>query len=54
MRSTSIVLVEQRVRRALEVADRGYLLEDGRISVSGDADELMADENVIEMYMGGV
>lgn len=50
----SIVLVEQRVRRALEVADRGYLLEDGRISVSGEASELMTDPNVIEMYMGGI
>lgn len=50
----AIVLVEQRVRRALDVADRGYLLEDGQISASGPASDLLNDDNVIQMYMGGV
>ena len=50
----SIALVEQRVEQALEVADRGYLLEDGQTTVTGPADELLADRTVIEKYLGGV
>jgi branched-chain amino acid transport system ATP-binding protein len=50
----SIVIVEQRVKQALDVADRGYLLEDGRTTVSGPAGELLDNEDVVEKYLGGV
>lgn len=50
----SIMLVEQRVEQALEVADRGYLLEDGRTTVTGAAGELLEDEDVVQKYLGGV
>lgn len=49
----SVVLVEQRVGKALELADRGYLLEDGGTTVHGDANELLNDDQIIEKYLGG-
>lgn len=49
----TIVLVEQRVNKALSIADTGYLLEDGRIAEGGPAQDLIDDETVVERYMGG-
>jgi branched-chain amino acid transport system ATP-binding protein len=49
---TSILLVEQNARAALEVADHGYVLETGSISVEGPADELAHNPRVIESYLG--
>ena len=49
----SILLVEQNARKALRVADRGYVLETGTITASGPADELGSDEKVQEAYLGG-
>lgn len=49
----SIVLVEQRARKALEVADRGCLLESGQITHRGEADAMLDDEAVVEQYLGG-
>ena len=48
----SILLVEQNARAALEVADYGYVLETGEISLQGPARELAGDPRVIETYLG--
>ncbi len=48
----AILLVEQNARAALRVADRGYVLEMGRITLSGPSAELAADDRIVEMYLG--
>jgi len=50
---TTVFLVEQDIHNALRVADRGYVLESGRISLSGTAEELEGDERVEASYLGG-
>ena len=50
---TTILLVEQNAQMALSVADRGYVLETGRIVTSGTGAELLADEAVKKAYLGG-
>jgi branched-chain amino acid transport system ATP-binding protein len=47
-----ILLVEQRVVEALELCDRGYVLEAGRLALSGDRRTLLADERVQRAYLG--
>jgi branched-chain amino acid transport system ATP-binding protein len=49
---TSVLLVEQDVDAALSVAERAYVLETGRIVLSGKAGELLADTRVQESYLG--
>jgi ABC-type branched-subunit amino acid transport system ATPase component len=49
----TIALVEQNAARALEVGDRGYVLELGRNKLEGSGRELLADRRVREMYLGG-
>jgi len=49
---TTILLVEQNARMALGVARYGFVLETGRIVLSGTVDELLANENVREFYLG--
>ncbi|MDE2565479.1 MAG: ABC transporter ATP-binding protein, partial [Burkholderiales bacterium] len=49
---TSILLVEQNARAALEVADHGYVLETGSIVLQGPAGQLAGDPRVIETYLG--
>lgn len=49
---TSILLVEQDVDAALTVAERGYVIETGRIVLSGAASDLLADTRVQESYLG--
>jgi branched-chain amino acid transport system ATP-binding protein len=48
----AILLIEQNARAALQVADTGYVLEAGRMTLSGDAATLAADERIVEMYLG--
>ncbi len=48
----SMLLVEQNAKLALELADRAYLLETGRVALSGTSQELMADESVRRSYLG--
>jgi branched-chain amino acid transport system ATP-binding protein len=48
----TILLVEQNARAALEVADRGYVLEMGEIALEGPAAELARDPRVIDTYLG--
>lgn len=51
-RNVGILLAEQNARRALAIADRGYVLETGRIVLGGTAAELRADPRVQEAYLG--
>ena len=51
-RGVTILLVEQNARAALKVADRGYVLETGRVVLSGSARELLQDERVRKAYLG--
>ena len=49
----TILLVEQNARKALEIADRGYVLETGRVVLSGTARELAKNPEVERAYLGG-
>jgi branched-chain amino acid transport system ATP-binding protein len=49
-----LLLVEQNARESLAIADRGYLLENGKITGSGTAVELMSDNAVQHAYLGGI
>lgn len=49
----TILLVEQNARKALQIADRGYVLENGRIALEGSGEELSANQKVHEAYLGG-
>lgn len=49
----TLLVVEQNARAALAIADRGYVLENGRISASGAASELLRDRAVQDAYLGG-
>ncbi|MBI2524866.1 MAG: ABC transporter ATP-binding protein [Candidatus Rokubacteria bacterium] len=51
-RGVSVLLVEQNARRALGVADRGYVLETGRLVVAGPSRELLEDQRVRTAYLG--
>ena len=49
---TTVLLVEQNAKAALEVADYGYVLETGRITLSGPGKELLQDDKVRTAYLG--
>ena len=49
---TTVLLVEQNAKKALSIANRAYVLETGRISLSGDAHELMDNDEVKKAYLG--
>ena len=51
-RNTTVFLVEQNANLALQTADRGYVLENGRIVLQGQAEALLNDENVQKAYLG--
>ena len=51
-RGTSILLVEQNVELALELATRGYVLESGTVTLQGTAAELHANPAVVAAYLG--
>jgi len=48
----TVLLVEQNANAALAIADRGYVLETGKVILSANADELLADEAVRKAYLG--
>ena len=50
---TTILLVEQNAEMALSIADRAYVMETGRITLSGTGEELAASEEVQKAYLGG-
>jgi branched-chain amino acid transport system ATP-binding protein len=51
---TTVLLVEQNAHRALEAADYGYVMETGEILLEGPAEDLLANERVVEAYLGEV
>ena len=50
---TTILLVEQNANLALSIADFGYVMENGRVVLDGDAEKLAANEDVKHFYLGG-
>jgi branched-chain amino acid transport system ATP-binding protein len=48
----SVLMVEQNARRCLEIADRGYVLDQGRNAYEGAGHALLADPKVVELYLG--
>lgn len=48
----TVLLVEQNARQALKISHRAYVLEKGRMSMSGDAKELASDPHVVSAYLG--
>ena len=50
---TTILLVEQNAQMALSVADRAYVMETGRITLSGTGAELAQSDSVRKAYLGG-
>jgi branched-chain amino acid transport system ATP-binding protein len=55
IRSTgsSVILVEQNARLALKLAATGYVLDSGRVSLSGDSTALLANDEIRRIYLGG-
>ena len=51
-RGITVLLVEQRLRQALELAQRGYVLQTGRVVLSGPATDLLGSEDVRRAYLG--
>ncbi len=49
---TAVLLVEQNLQQALAIADRGYVLETGRIVLSGTSPELLRNDKVRSAYLG--
>ncbi len=49
---TTVLLVEQNAKKALSIADRAYVLETGKIVLSGDAKALMNDDSIKKAYLG--
>jgi branched-chain amino acid transport system ATP-binding protein len=47
-----VLLVEQNAKKALSIADRAYVLETGRITLSGKAEDLLNSEEVKKAYLG--
>lgn len=48
----TVLVIEQNVQQCLELADRGYVMENGRIRMEGDSDDLLTDQQVKEAYLG--
>jgi len=49
---TSVLLVEKKAKAALDVADNGYVLETGRITMQGKGRDLLMDDRVRKAYLG--
>lgn len=52
LRKMAIILVEQRATSALEISSRCYVLEQGRVVLSGNSNELRTDDRVRRAYLG--
>jgi branched-chain amino acid transport system ATP-binding protein len=48
----TVLLIEQNVRKSLEIADRAYVLENGRVVLEGDREELQTSDLVGRAYLG--
>ena len=53
VQGTTVLLVEQNARMALSIADRAYVLETGKIALSGTGEELSNSEEIQKAYLGG-
>jgi branched-chain amino acid transport system ATP-binding protein len=51
-RQVTVLLVEQNARQALRIANQAYVLEKGRVTLTGPADALMGDPHIVEAYLG--
>ena len=51
-RSVPILLVEQNAKLALEIANRGYVMDSGLVTMSGPADQMLHDPKVRAAYLG--
>jgi len=49
----SLLIVEQNARAALQIADYGYVIEQGRVALEGEAEQLQSDERIFASYLGG-
>ncbi len=49
---TTVLLVEQNAKKALAIADRAYVLETGKIVLSGDAEEMLNNDSIKKAYLG--
>lgn len=50
---TAILMIEQNAREGLSVADRGYVLAQGQVEFADDADEILENQRIRELYLGG-
>jgi branched-chain amino acid transport system ATP-binding protein len=50
--NVTVFLVEQNANQALQIADRGYVIENGKITISGSADSLLNNQDVQKAYLG--
>ena len=50
---TTVLLIEQNANKALSIADRGNVLETGKVVLSGTGEELLASDEVRKAYLGG-
>jgi branched-chain amino acid transport system ATP-binding protein len=51
-RGVAILLSEQNARLSLSIADRGYVIENGRVAISGKGHELLQSNDIVERYLG--
>jgi branched-chain amino acid transport system ATP-binding protein len=51
-RDLTVVIVEQKVMEGLEISNRGYVIESGRLVMQGSAEALMRDPKIREAYLG--
>ncbi|MBQ9032311.1 MAG: ABC transporter ATP-binding protein [Parasporobacterium sp.] len=50
---TTVLIVEQNAFQTLKIADYGYVLENGKVSIKGPSQELITDSNLVDAYLGG-
>jgi branched-chain amino acid transport system ATP-binding protein len=48
----AVLLVEQNIRDSLNVANRGYVLEEGKIILEGESRELLSNDHIKQVYLG--
>jgi branched-chain amino acid transport system ATP-binding protein len=48
----AVLLVEQNIRDSLNIADRAYVLEEGKIIIEGEGRELLSNDHIKEVYLG--
>ncbi|WP_066501383.1 ABC transporter ATP-binding protein [Abyssisolibacter fermentans] len=51
---TTVLLVEQNANMALSIADRGYVIETGKVTIKGNAKDMLNDENIKKAYLGSL